>query len=105
MDYQHKGDRGEDAHQVDRKSLSVRFGIEEDLGNAFMIEDRRRTLGADIDRDAGADDKRFGMVDLDLVAADQFNDVRPKRHSSLKAKQCRGKVLGRHDLAAVSALL
>jgi hypothetical protein len=74
------------------------------LGNAFVIEDRRRTLGADIDRNAGADDEGFGMVYLDLVAADQLNDVRPKWHSSLKATQCRGKVLGCHRLAATSAV-
>ena len=54
------------------------------LADALMIEQRWKTALGDKDRDAIANDQSLWMVNLEPIAADQFDGERPERMSPLK---------------------
>jgi hypothetical protein len=61
--------------------------IADELAHAFVIEQRRRAVAGDKNRNASTQYQRLGMIDLKSVATHQFHGERPERRSSLKCPQ------------------
>jgi hypothetical protein len=76
----------------------LRLHIAHDLGNAFVVEKRRRTVGRDNDRYAGPQNEGFRVIDLKAKSTYQFHRKWPERRSPLKRPQGSFEVFGRHSV-------